>query len=137
MQLGITQCDFPTFKKGPDILIRTLAILARANKYWMIPFFPDVLRGHKLHKVFNAMPLFLPCFVLHRKQTSAWTSAFNSYRFTLSNLANPTSSLVWCVFIRPIFLLDCVLRTRCLSREYLFHVVLNEATKREESHKLV
>lgn len=32
--------------------------------------------------------------------------------------ANPTSSPVWYVFIRPIFLFDCVLSIRCLSRAY-------------------
>lgn len=40
---------------------------------------------------------------------------------------------MWCVSVRAIFLFDCVLRSRCLSRAYLFHIAMNEGMMRAQN----
>lgn len=97
--------------------------------------FPELLKGLK-HKISNARSSVLPSFVLHRKHVCR-DICFQFLQVYFVQPGNPTSSLVWCVFIRPIFLFDCVLRSTCLSRTYLFHTAVNGGIMKVKTHKLM
>lgn len=96
--------------------------------------FCTMINGTQTTVIFSAMSIFLPRFVLAQETDVCVDICFQFLQVYFVQSGNPTSSPMRRVFIRPIFLFDSGLRSRCLSRANLFHTAVMEVVTEPKSH---